>query len=56
MSGGEAGARIETYCMSVTLLTSHIEISEVNDVAPLNMLLWKLERAAKSAGRQVLLR
>ena len=54
MSGGETGARIETYVMLVTLLTFHFERSEVNDVAPLNMLLWELERAAKSAGRQVL--
>ena len=53
VSGGETGARIETYSMVVTLLTSHFERSKVNDgVAPSNMLLRELERAAKSAGRQ----
>ena len=54
MSGGETGARIETYVMLVTWPTSHFERSEVNDVAPTNMNLRELERAAKSAGRQVL--
>ena len=44
--------------MSLTLLTSHFEISEVNDVARENMELRGGERAAKSATgtRQVLRR
>ena len=49
-------ARITTYYVSLTLLTSHFEISEVNDVARENMELRGGEQAAKSATgtRQVL--
>ena len=41
VSGGETGARIETYLMSVTSPTFHCERSEENDFAFFNMYLWE---------------
>ena len=50
MSGGETGARIETYLMSVTSPTFHCERSEENDVAPVNMLLWAWSERQRAPG------
>ena len=50
VSGGETGARIETYFMFLTLLTFHCERSEENDVAWRNMLLREWSERQRAPG------